>query len=89
MDAREARAARRASPALRLGTVDLLPAPEGVVAFRRVLGADCRTVLVNFTAETISCPVTGTVELASDGREKGAPYDGRLGPDVAVILRGG
>ena len=80
---------RRASPALQFGTVTLLPSLEGVVAYRRTLEADCRTVVINFTGETISCAGAGTIEIARDGRDEGAPYEGLLRPDVALILRDG
>ena len=47
-------AARRASPALRLGDWRLLDAPEGVLAYERSRGADRRVVLVNFSADAAS-----------------------------------
>jgi alpha-glucosidase len=82
-------AARRGSPALRLGTWTALPAPDGVVAYRRAHEGDGRVVLVNFTSEVVAVRVSGrsTVEVASDGRGEGRTYGGTLGPDQAVILR--
>jgi len=81
--------ARHASPALQLGTSALLPSPPGVVAYRRTFETDCRTVLVNFTAEAVSYTAHGTVEIASDGVDEGRPYGGVLRPDTALILRDG
>jgi len=81
-------AARRASPALRLGACRLLPAPDGVLASTRILGRDRRTVLVNFAAGERAYPLTGTVAVASDGRNEGRPYRGVLKADAAVIVSG-
>jgi alpha-glucosidase len=82
-------AARRASPALRLGTWTPLPAPEGVLAYMRSLDDDRRVVLVNYTPKqvTVDAPGDWVVEVASDGAAEGAPYRGTLGPDQAVVLR--
>jgi alpha-glucosidase len=82
-------AARRASPALSLGGFELLPAPDGVIAWRRFRSGDARTVLVNFLDEPRDAPAPDglRVQLASDGVGEGAPYTGRLGPAQAVILR--
>src|SRR4051812_41016843 len=49
-------AARRASPALRVGAVVLCPAPDGVLVFERQLGDDRRTVIVNFTDRVTHVP---------------------------------
>jgi alpha-glucosidase len=78
-------AARRASPALHAGSLELLDAPDGVLAYRRVSGSDERTVLVNFTAEARSVDCAGTVEVTSDG----GSFDGVLAPEQAVVLHGG
>jgi alpha-glucosidase len=91
-------AARRGSDALRLGSLELLDGPEGVVAFRRTYGDDVRTVLVNFTdapvrvdlpgvtgpagAASAAAGAAGTVEVGT-----GTYVDGVLGPDAAVVLR--
>ena len=81
-------AARRASSALRLGAFALLPAPEGVLAYERRLGDDRRAVVVNFASTECTAPLEGNwrVEVGSDGRGEGHAYEGRLGPDQAVIL---
>jgi alpha-glucosidase len=81
-------AARRASPALRTGDLEVLPSPEAVLAWRRrSLDGDERTVLVNMGPDTEQLEAPGIVEVASDGRGEGQPFDGRLGPDTAVVLR--
>jgi alpha-glucosidase len=80
-------AARRASPALALGTLALRPAPDGVIAWDRALGTDRRTVLVNFTPAPVACAAAGVVEVASDGAGEGAAWSGTLGPEQAVVLR--
>jgi alpha-glucosidase len=80
-------AARRASPALQLGDWTPREAPAGVLAYERVAGADRRVVLVNFTGEAVAVPASGRVVVATDAVVTG-PFDGRLGPDSAVILAG-
>ncbi|HJQ84058.1 MAG TPA: alpha-amylase family glycosyl hydrolase [Candidatus Binatia bacterium] len=79
-------AARRASPALRLGSSRLLPAPEGVLAWERVRDDDRRLVLVNFLARPVACAFRGAVAVASDGAGEGAAFAGTLGADQAVLL---
>ena len=80
-------AARRRSPALRLGDVVLLPAPPGVLAYERRWGADRRVVLVNFSPEPVDVAVDGrwAVEVSSTGGE-GAPFDGTVAGDAAMVL---
>jgi alpha-glucosidase len=84
-------AARRASPALALGDLELVSAPDdpSVLAWTRSSGGDRRAVAVNFTAEDASVDLPGdwSVEVASDGAGEGDPWSGRLGPDQAVVLR--
>ncbi len=84
-------AARRASPALALGSCTLLDGlPAAVVGWRRDHGGDSRTILVAFGAPggpIAPSVATGTVEVASDGVGEGAPFDGILRPDQAVVLR--
>lgn len=81
--------ARRASPALETGAQALLPAPEGVLAWRRSAEGDERTVLLNFHPEPTSVALPGThrVLVASDGAGEGERFDGTLGPDQALLLR--
>jgi alpha-glucosidase len=82
-------AARRRSAALRTGTWSALPAPDGVLAYRRARDGDTRVVLVNFTAERKSVDIREprTVEVASDGTREGMAFDGTLAPDEAIVLR--
>jgi alpha-glucosidase len=78
-------AIRRASPALRHGSFDWQPAPEGVLAWVRRAEGDRRAVVVNFTADAQDVPLDGSwsTEVTSDG----TPFDGRIGPDQGVVLR--
>jgi len=80
-------AARRTSPALREGDQELLPNLGDVLVWRRHEGDDQRTVAVNLGGQPAALELTGTVEVASDGRGEGAPFGGWLEPDTAVILR--
>jgi alpha-glucosidase len=80
--------ARRGSAALRRGTLDLLDAPAGVLAFERACGDDRRTVVVNFLDRPVPMPFADhVVDVASDGSGIGAPYDGTVGAETAVVLR--
>jgi alpha-glucosidase len=81
-------AARRDSPALQLGAWEPLPAPDGVIAYRRAAGDDQRVVIVNFDDDEMAVPVDCdlTVEVASDGTGEGAPYSGRVPGSAALIL---
>ncbi len=83
-------AARRSSPALSLGRLELLEAPPGVLAWGRTAGDDRRMLAVNFTGSSrVWEPPVGRwiVEVASDGGDEQARWNGRLGPDQAVVLR--
>ena len=79
-------AARRGSTALRLGALELVDSPQGVVAYDRVLGDDRRTVLINFTDNPVSVDRTGIVEISSAGSSEGAAFTGTLAPNEAVVL---
>ncbi len=78
--------ARRNSPALRSGTERLLDGPTDVIVRERERDGDRRIVAVNFSSDAVEVALDGTVEVSSDGRNEGAPFDGTLGPDQAVIL---
>lgn len=83
-------AARRGSSALLTGSITLLDAPEGVVAYERVAEGDRRTVLVSYVASPVALSAgafAGTVEVSSDGLREGEAFGGTLGPDQALILR--
>src|SRR5690606_18225281 len=85
-------AARKASPALQLGEMVDVDAPEGVVAWRRLArpgagdrsGGD-RIVAVNMGGDPAALGVSGTVLVASDGASEGEPFAGTLAPDTAVL----
>jgi alpha-glucosidase len=80
-------AARRGSAALSIGDQVVLDAPPGVLAWRRTADGDVRTILVNMGQEEAAVAHDGVVEVASDGRGEGEPFDSRLPVDTAVILR--
>jgi alpha-glucosidase len=82
-------AARRASPALRLGTWTPLPAPKGVLVYERVDGHDRRAIIVNFTSQPARAPLAGNwlVDVASDAEGERTAYAGDLRADQALILR--
>jgi len=82
---------RHHTESLRIGRLELLDSPAGVLCFRRMLGDEQRLVLVNFTeAETqaaVPAPeATWLVVVASDGCGEAEPYTGVLRPDQAVLL---
>jgi alpha-glucosidase len=80
-------AARRASPALQAGSLELIDdPPDGVVGYVRQLGDDTRTVLINFEDAAVDVDLRGRVQVASDGIGEGEAWSGRLGPDQAVVL---
>ena len=81
-------AARRGSDALRLGSLEWIDAPEGVLAWRREQHGDARVIVVNFTEEPRDVPLMDAlrVEIASDGEAEGDRYRGRVGADQALIL---
>jgi len=88
--------ARRASDALRRGSLQVLDSPDGMIAYRRQAGADQRAVAVNFTDAPLPLPGALTrdvfsaqhwvVEVASSGDGEGRP-PGPVDGDSAVILR--
>jgi alpha-glucosidase len=79
-------AARRASPALHAGSLELVDAPDGVLAYRRVAGADQRTVAVNFSDAAVALDLEGTVDVSSRGGREDHPFSGLLAPDEAVVI---
>lgn len=85
---RRALAARRASPALARGDQRFLDAPEGALVWERAHRGDRRVVALNFTDAPLRVEgLSGlAVEVASDGRGEGEPFDGALGPDRGVWL---
>ncbi|WP_306336030.1 glycoside hydrolase family 13 protein [Streptomyces sp. KL118A] len=70
---RRALAVRRAHPALGAGRdITWLPAPDGVLAFRRVTSAGSFVCTVNLSASPVSLPTPGTPLLASTEVAPGA-----------------
>jgi alpha-glucosidase len=82
-------ASRRDSAALRRGDLALLDSPPEVIAYVRSTADDERAVLVNFAAAGQRVELGGNwvVEVASDGNGHGAPFEGTVGADTAVLLR--
>jgi alpha-glucosidase len=79
---------RRDSPALRCGDQRQLPAPEGVLAYRREADGEARVMLVNFSSEPRRCPIDGVFEVSlSSAGPRGGRFDGALAPDEALVLR--
>ena len=78
-------AARRASTALRRGTLELRDAPDDVLAYERADGRDRRLVLVNFGRRPAEVPVGRgwAVEVATGEMHR----PGSLGPQGAAVLR--
>jgi alpha-glucosidase len=85
--------ARKASPALRVGTIDLLEdLPDGVLGYERRSTDDHRIVLINFRDEPVDVGMpdltsTQTVCEISSLRTVGHTFAGRLQAGEAVILR--
>jgi alpha-glucosidase len=79
-------AARKASPALSLGDLELLQADDAVLAWTRTHGTDRRLVAVNFTDRPAPLSVDGDwdIEVTSDGA---TTWTGTLAPDQAIVLR--
>ncbi len=75
-------AARRASPALRHGSLALLDAPAGLLAFERAADGDRRRVLVGFGGRETTSPAGWAFEVRTDGRDGGP-----LAPDGGALLR--
>jgi alpha-glucosidase len=83
-------ALRRANPALHAGTLELLPAPRGIVAYRRAFAGDVAYVFLNFSADTqpltLSAPPGST--LFSNRNASIAPFAGnfRLAPYEGAVI---
>jgi alpha-glucosidase len=79
-------AARRASPALRHGTISILDAPDGVLAYSRSTEQDQRTVVVNFGPAEVEVPLDGNWELGVSSDRAAEVWSGVVSPSGAVIL---
>jgi alpha-glucosidase len=81
--------ARRQSPALRHGDLEVLDLHPDIVAYRRRHGEDRRLVVVSTAAQpvTVSPPGEWQVEVASGRREQRERFDGTIAGREAVLLR--
>jgi len=79
---------RRGSPALRRGGLELLDAPEGVLAYRRRADGDERLVVVNFTDSPVGVELGRglAVQLDSSDPARAGGFDGRLAASAAVVV---
>jgi hypothetical protein len=68
------------------GSLDLAPAPPGVLVFERVHEDDTRVVAVNFEDAAAPLGYEGWTVDASSGAEKRARFGGVLAPETAVVL---
>jgi alpha-glucosidase len=84
---RDLLAMRRASPALRRGTLHMRDAPQDVLAYERVSGSDRRLVLVNFGGRTVDVPIETSWQLELASRPQPGPA--ALPPYAAAVLRQG
>ena len=78
--------ARRASPALQAGSLELLDLHAEVLSYRRVHGDDERVVHVSFSDDAVEVAGGGDVVITSAGAAGGA-FDGTLPAGEAVVLR--
>ena len=75
------------SPALQLGSIEVLEAPEDVLVYERRLGEEVRAVAISFTPEITPLALAGMVEISSDpGRRAGVALEGPLQPYEGVVL---
>jgi len=81
--------ARAASDALRLGSLECVDAPDGVVAYERRSGADRRRVVLNFETSPAKLDLERgwVVDVATDGEGEGDAFSGLLAGDTGVVLR--
>jgi alpha-glucosidase len=80
-------ALRRAHPALQAGSMHLVDAPEGVLAWERRLDGQRMCVFVNFAATPTRVDAGGTMLLSSVAIDSDGPFDGALRSHEAVIVR--
>jgi alpha-glucosidase len=79
-------AVRRASPALLVGSLELLEAPTDVLLFERAHANDIRVVAVSFASEARSIGYEGwEVDVSSDPEPR-RRFNGMLARDEAVVL---
>jgi alpha-glucosidase len=82
-------ALRKATPELRVGDLEVLDGPDGVLAYRRTVAAAATapvTVAINFSGEPIETGLAGELLVSSIDTARGA-FSGTLAADEAVVLR--
>jgi alpha-glucosidase len=81
--------ARRASDALRSGTLEILDLHPEAVAYRRATDGDQRLVLVSYTDEPVTVELEGSwaVEVGSLDGGTPPPFTGTLAGGEALLLR--
>jgi alpha-glucosidase len=84
--------ARRSSLALRYGDMQIRNSPEGILSWVRFCEGDERLIIMNFTSE-VRCPFPDEeeahgweVEVSSEAAKERL-WDGRIGPEEAIVLR--
>ncbi len=76
-------ALRRSEPALAVGAMTLMDAPDGVLAYTRVHDGRRLTILLNLTPDTVTIDWHGTPLLST---LNGNPDPGTLHPDQGLII---
>jgi alpha-glucosidase len=86
---RDLLAARRASDALRFGSLEILDLHPEVLAYRREHGQDTRLVLVSYADDAVEIELAGdwVVEICSSGAVDERPFGGALTAGEALLLR--
>lgn len=79
-------AARKASPALQVGSLELLDLHPSVLSYRRTHGDDVRVVHVNFGDDAVEVDSAGDLVVSSAGATEGR-FDGHLPGGAAVVVR--
>ena len=79
-------AARKASPALQVGSLELLDLHPSVLSYRRTHGDDLRVVHVNFGDDAVEVDSDGDLVVSSAGATDGR-FDGHLPGGAAVVVR--
>ncbi|HEX5657443.1 MAG TPA: alpha-glucosidase [Polyangiales bacterium] len=83
-------ALRRESPALNAGTLELMPAPRGIVAYRRAFDGDVAYVFLNFSDDeqplSLSAPEGSTIFSNRDASIVPFGANFRLSPYEGVVI---
>ncbi|KQT32958.1 alpha-amylase [Sphingomonas sp. Leaf412] len=76
-------ALRRAEPALSIGTMRVVDAPAGVLAYERIHEERTLTILLNMTAAPVACDWRGVARLST---LSGTPQQGMLRADEGLVV---